>query len=161
MKTKIRLRQARQEDCRRLWLWRNEKEVRNVSFNTKKIPYTAHKEWFARKLASAETRILIGENKSGNPIGQIRLDLMKSGTSEVNILVKKSVRNQGFGKDFLHGACQYSFRRLKLKRILAHIRLDNPRSIALFQKVGFKKKKKVLACGHDALLMEMKRCKPS
>ncbi len=156
LKPRINLRRASLSDCRRLWRWRNEAEVRKFSFNKERIPYGVHKQWFADKLDSPRTQILVGEKESGEPIGQVRFDLSKNGVAKAHILIKKSERNKGFGQSLLRGACNYGFSRLKLKRVWAYAQLKNGRSVRLFKKVGFQKRKKVTVNHQPTVLMELK-----
>ena len=134
---KIDLRRAEPQDCKRIWRWRNEKEVRKVSLHFQKIPFPAHKIWFEKRLESSENRMLIGVNGRKKPFGCVRLDHLRKGTAEIHIFLKKSSRGKGLGRVLLHQACRYGFQRLRLKKIIAHIKPDNPRSLRVFEKVGF------------------------
>ena len=138
MKKKLRLRKAQLSDCRRIWYWRNEKEVRKLSFQHQKIPYAQHQSWFKAKLSDSKSAILIALNPSQEPIGQARLDRLNPRLAEAHIIVRKNFRNQGWGQILLSKTCQYGFRTLKFKKIRAQILSQNSRSLALFQSLGFK-----------------------
>ncbi len=140
MKKKLRLRKVQLSDCRRIWYWRNEKEVRKFSFQHLKIPYAQHQSWFKAKLSDSKSIILIAENASQEPIGQARFDRLNLRLAEVHIIIEKNSRNQGWGQILLSKACQYGFRTLKLKNIKAQILSQNSRSLVLFQNLGFKTK---------------------
>ncbi len=132
----IRLRKAKPQDAVRIWKWRNDPLVRKVSFQTTRIPLSDHKEWFGKKIKDPNTRILIGETSNGQPFGYARIDNL---SAEVHIAVQKAYRGKGLGQQLLKKACQYGFKKMKLKTIYARIKPSNKRSIELFQSIGFKK----------------------
>ena len=72
----LRLREARDNDCRDLWLWRNHPDVRKWTFNTKKITYSHHGRWFIRKLHDKNTQIYLAEIATLGKIVQVRYDIL-------------------------------------------------------------------------------------
>jgi RimJ/RimL family protein N-acetyltransferase len=133
----FRLRKAGPQDCRRLWQWRNEPGVRKASFNSRPIPFSEHCFWYAKILKSPATRLFIGE-AGGQAVGQVRINLLGYHLAEVHIHVKKNLRGRGFGAQLLAAGCRYTFRYLRVKRILAHIRPSNKASLKLFHACGFR-----------------------
>ncbi len=154
---KFRLRKARLSDCERIWRWRNEKEVRHLSFDPRKISYAAHKVWFKERLADPKSRVLIAENNQGRAFGQARIDFSKKGVGEIHIFLTRAYRNKGFGSLLLRQACQHCFRQLKLKKIIARAKMDNHRSLKVFRKVGFRNTKKVRIKGFPTQIMILTR----
>lgn len=153
----IHLRKAEEGDCLCVWRWRNEKEVRQFSSDARRIPYAAHRIWFLKKIAFSETALLIGETGAGDAFGQVRLDERRNGTAELHIMVARKYRNQGLGQRLLEKACHYGFRRMNLKKILAHVLVDNPRSIHLFEKAGFARERVVRRENQSLWLMKKTR----
>ena len=48
----IKLRKASTKDCRLIWKWSNDQEVRTESFASDPIPYQDHCKWFESKITS-------------------------------------------------------------------------------------------------------------
>ncbi|MCW7490401.1 GNAT family N-acetyltransferase [Leptospira meyeri] len=67
------VRPATDDDCKLLFDWANEPEVRNASFHSEKIEWQEHTSWFLQKLNNPNSLILIFE-VDGEPAGQIRFD---------------------------------------------------------------------------------------
>lgn len=151
---KLRLRKAQTTDCVRLWRWRNESEARHSFFSNRKIPYEEHKVWFTKQLTDPKACLLIGENKHKEPVGRICINQFGHRSAEIHILINRKYRNRGFGKLLIRKAVSYVLSRLRLKKIIAHVRLDNPRSIGAFKSAGFTPKSQVTIKKHLALKME-------
>lgn len=92
----LTLRPARYDDCRLLWCWANDPEVRKVSINTEPIPWEQHQDWFKKKIESDTSWIYILEYKE-NPIGQIRFDQVVSGEAEISVSIDSSMRGKSYG----------------------------------------------------------------
>ena len=56
----LRLRPAREDDCRLLWEWANDPETRKASFSSEEILWNDHAAWYAKKLSEKTTMILLG-----------------------------------------------------------------------------------------------------
>ncbi|MCP3929874.1 MAG: GNAT family N-acetyltransferase, partial [Bacteroidetes bacterium] len=94
---KIKLRKVRQFDCKLLWHWANDPEVRQSSFNSDLITFEEHLQWFEIKLKDNQSYIFIAEDEKNTPIGQIRFDL-RNGTATVNYSVQDDYRGFGIGE---------------------------------------------------------------
>ncbi len=55
----VTLRPAGQEDCRRVWLWRNDEETRRASFDSSPIPFETHEPWFRESLRRPDRKIYV------------------------------------------------------------------------------------------------------
>lgn len=93
------LRSAKQEDCKLLYLWRNEKLTRLWSFNKKKISIKKHKEWFEKNLKNKKVIIKIFSYKK-NKCGMVRLNLLKKNYN-LSYLIGKGYRKKSLGKKML------------------------------------------------------------
>jgi UDP-2,4-diacetamido-2,4,6-trideoxy-beta-L-altropyranose hydrolase len=133
----IRLRQIREEDCRLLWEWANDPDVRSVSFETDPIPWDAHVNWFAQKLQDPNCYIFIALDLQDNPIGQVRFD--KQNEKEAIISINISPENQGLGHGFsvLVKALNTIFFQTSIKIVHAFIKINNHASIRTFEKANF------------------------
>jgi LmbE family N-acetylglucosaminyl deacetylase/RimJ/RimL family protein N-acetyltransferase len=132
----IRFRRVKSEDVTTLWRWRNDPVTRRMSFYSKNISLKEFTSWLKKKLAQPDTMILIGQ-LAGRPIGQVRFDFKNRNYAEVNIALDPAFRKKGLGTRMLVGACELMFREEELKRIIAHIKLENLVSVRAFEKAGF------------------------
>ena len=140
MNKKLRLRKARLSACRQIWYWRNEKEVRLLSFNTQKVPYSEHRAWFLKRINDPNSILLIAETPSQKSVGQVRIDRLNPRQGEIHFLIKKALRGQGWGNAMLNQACRYGFEKLNLEHILGQVFIRNKRSVRIFENLGFKVK---------------------
>lgn len=83
---------------------------------------------------------LIISNYNKEPLGIIDLfDFdFKNSRAGIGILIKKSNRNNGHGKEALKLLINYSFKHLKLHQLYCNISENNKASIKLFSGQGFK-----------------------
>ncbi|MBU0477134.1 GNAT family N-acetyltransferase [bacterium] len=137
MKSELTLRDGEKKDCKLLWEWRNEKSVREASFNSKYISYEEHKKWFQKKIKSRKEKISIIESEFGKEIGQVRFDFNSPGAAEVSIIIDKTERGKGYGIQALRLFCEHTFKNYPIKNITAHIKQKNTPSLRIFKKSGF------------------------
>ena len=141
---KITLRALEPEDIELLYQWENNIEIWEVS-NTK-VPFSKYilaqylKE-SAKDIYTLKQLRLIIQNEKQEPVGAVDLfDFepyhLRAG---VGILIhNKNDRKQGYASDSLMALSNYALNILGLKQLYANISADNPASIQLFEKVGFK-----------------------
>jgi RimJ/RimL family protein N-acetyltransferase len=135
----MKLRNAVKEDMIFLFDLRNDISVRKSAFNARKIDLDTHKKWFNRKLIEGNSIILIGEEK-GVKVGQVRFDVeRKMISAELDV---SSQRGKGYGGMLLRRGCRYTFKKLRIRKIVAHIKEKNDTSIKTFIKAEF------MNCGH-------------
>ena len=142
---KITLRALEPEDIELLYQWENNIEIWEVS-NTK-VPFSKYilaqylKE-SAKDIYTLKQLRLIIQNEKQEPVGAVDLfDFepyhLRAG---VGILIhNKNDRKQGYASDSLMALSNYALNILGLKQLYANISADNPASIQLFEKAGFKK----------------------
>jgi RimJ/RimL family protein N-acetyltransferase len=121
-----------------LLAWANDPSTRAASFNPAPIDPATHEAWFARRLSMTDGRIWIGV-VDGRPIGQVRVDRDSNGRGEVSISVAEEERGRGFARKLLLAGMAAAGRELGVTTLVALIRPENTRSLALFRKVGFRK----------------------
>lgn len=132
----IRVREVTTRDCRLLWEWANEPEVRRMSFNTEFIPFEDHKKWFDNKLSDPRCYQYIAEDATSLPIGQVRFDL-KGNEANIGISVASKIRDRGFGTRLLKKALRKLTKHKTIKAVHAYVRAENKSSVRVFEKAGF------------------------
>ena len=135
----LRLRSVAAEDCRLLWEWANDPEVRASSFSASPIPWEDHVRWFQQKLADSGSRIFVAENESGDPIGQIRFDQRQDEDWEVDVSIAREMRGQGLAGELIWGAVERMQRELPKATIHAFVKPSNAASIKAFERAAFRR----------------------
>ncbi len=133
----LTVRRVQHEDCRLLWEWANDPEVRKHSFSNSLIAWKEHVAWFTRKLADRDTIFLIAEAGDGQPAGQVRLELLPQNEAVIHISIAPLHRSFGFGGTLIERVVQEFSSPNNLYVFHAYIRPDNVRSIAVFERSGF------------------------
>jgi RimJ/RimL family protein N-acetyltransferase len=132
---RITLRLAVAGDAEALWRWRNDPVTRRASFDEREVPLEAHARWFEEALGRADRRIYIVE-ADGAAAGMVRLDLA-GGEGAVSINLAAEWRGRGIGAEALRLLAREAFGRLRLARVTALVKADNPGSRAAFERAGF------------------------
>ena len=131
----VALRAARTEDCRRIWLWRNNEETRQASFDSSPIPFERHERWFRESLDRQDRKIYV-ILVDGRPAGVARLDL-DGGQGIVSIHLAPECRGRGVGPAALEALAGLAFGPLALDRLVAAVKPDNLASLVAFETAGF------------------------
>ncbi|MFH0920132.1 MAG: GNAT family N-acetyltransferase [Fibrobacterota bacterium] len=133
----INIRPATMADRDLLFAWVNDPETRANSFNPSPVKYEQHCAWFSKKLQQKEDFLLIAENGENKPVGQMRLDKTKDGGT-VSISVCPESRGKGVGLQMLTALdASVQANRLPYRKILAEIKLENSRSLKMFERAGY------------------------
>jgi UDP-2,4-diacetamido-2,4,6-trideoxy-beta-L-altropyranose hydrolase len=147
----FRLRPVRQEDCKLLWDWANDPEVRACSFSSDFIPLDTHLQWFVKKLHDSNCYIFIALDSQDKPIGQVRFEVSDRDRAEIGISFDTEKRGKGYGSYLIDLAVKELFRRTSIQAVHALIKPHNQVSIRAFEKALFKKLGKVTVKGNPAL----------
>ena len=135
---RLSVRRAEPRDEQLLLGWANDAEVRARSFTPGAISGPAHASWFSRKLGDRNAMILVGEDDSGLPIGQVRFDIDRSaGEAVVDVSVDSAFRGCAMGDDLLRESLRDLRRAEPGVKPVALVRGDNHRSRRLFSRLGF------------------------
>ena len=131
----VTLRPAAAEDCRQIWLWRNEPETRCASFESASIPFETHQAWFHASLGREDRKlyVILAE---GTESGVVRLDV-SGHEAEVSIHLTPEWRFRGVGSAALQALGDLVFGPLGLERLVARVKPDNQASVAAFERAGF------------------------
>ena len=108
---RVTLRPATPEDCRQVWLWRNDEGTRAASFDTSPISFETHERWFHESLRHRDRHVYIH--------------------------LAPGWRGRGVGPRTLAALEDIAFGSLHLTRMEAQVKPGNAASLAAFQKVGF------------------------
>ncbi len=133
---RLELRRATADDCRLLWEWANDPEVRRWSFSSAPIPWERHVEWFAARLSDPNCVIWIA-SEGGAPIGQVRFERAQDGESDISISLDKARRGRGRGADLMNQGAEEYFAASNVHRIRALIKPDNVGSIRALEAATF------------------------
>jgi len=136
MRADMRLRAAKESDCRLVWEWANDPEVRAAAFSSEPIPWEQHKTWFARRMRDPECCILIAENAGGRAVGQFRVDWRSDRDGEIDVSVASQFRGSGYGGVLIDlGATSVLAK--KGERLHAFVKVENQASRRAFEQAGF------------------------
>ena len=131
-------RDARTEDAQLLLQWRNDPEVRSVSFSQDVISLESHRNWLSKRLDDSDTKIWIAQDQSGRAVGQIRFDSRDEGeTGVISIILDPTVRGRGMGPHLIAEACRAFFDSTMGQKIVAQIKPGNIASERAFRRAGF------------------------
>jgi UDP-2,4-diacetamido-2,4,6-trideoxy-beta-L-altropyranose hydrolase len=146
----LRLRVAGQSDCRLLWEWANDPDVRTVSFSTQPIPWERHLQWLNSKLSDPNAVLYLAVDPEGTPIGHVRYQI-DGARAAVSISLAKPWRGRGFGRTILAMATEELFRTTNASVIDAYVKPVNAISFQLFTRAGFKQLANEMVSGQDAI----------
>jgi len=132
---RVTLRPATPEDCRQVWLWRNDEGTRAASFDTSPISFETHERWFHESLRHRDRHVYI-VLVDAQEAGVVRLDVADA-RGIVNIHLALEWRGRGVGPRTLAALEDVAFGSLHLTRMEAEVKAGNAASLAAFQKVGF------------------------
>jgi len=135
----VRLRRVREDDCRLLWEWANDKEVRASAFSSNPIPWEEHVRWFMRKLQDPNCFIFVALDNEDTPLGQVRFDIVRDGEAEIDVSIDKDRRRLGYGALLLSKAVNEVFRLTSISIVHAFIKPNNEASMKAFERTGFKR----------------------
>lgn len=135
----IILRPVKEDDCDLLFKWVNEKEVRQMSFDTTPILYENHKDWFYKSLLSSLSHLFIicADEK---PVGQIRIDIEKN-EGIISYSIDKNYRGHGYGSEVLQKIIgELKKQKIDVCKLTAKVKYCNEASIRAFQKASYNSK---------------------
>ena len=134
----FRVRAATPSDARTVWTWRNNPEVRAVSFQSAPIAWPEHERWYHQRLADPACEILIMTDRLGQDVGQVRLERNGERSEYViSICMAPGMRGRGLGTALIEAVCRRIRARDGRVAIRAIIKPENGASQAAFRKAGF------------------------
>jgi UDP-2,4-diacetamido-2,4,6-trideoxy-beta-L-altropyranose hydrolase len=130
------LRRVLADDCRLLFSWANDPATRSASFRSAELLWEDHQEWFSQRLEDPQTVIYIGEDSSGNALGQSRFQC-QSDRATVSIVVAPEFRGAGWGRELIAFSIRMLAREKFVRHVDAFIKAGNLPSIRMFESAGF------------------------
>jgi UDP-2,4-diacetamido-2,4,6-trideoxy-beta-L-altropyranose hydrolase len=136
MRSGLRLRSAREDDCRLLWDWVNDPQVRAAAFCSDPIPWERHKTWFASKMKDPNCHILIAQDSEGRTVGQFRVDWRSDREGDIDVSVAPACRGTGNGSVLIDLGTNWVFAE-RGERLHAFVKVENHASRRAFEQAGF------------------------
>ena len=134
----ISFREATLDDADQLLAWRNDPEVRSVSFESELMTRDTFKIWLLRKLGDESSRFWIATTRTGQPIGEVHLDFENPQQAVIGLTLDHTRRGKGFGRTIIEMACKLAFEENPLMdSVVARISPGNVASERAFRSVGF------------------------
>ncbi len=133
----INLRFAEERDCRQIYAWRNDPEVRKIAFSSEEILYEKHEEWFRHAVRDPNRTIFIIMNENFEDVGNVRFD-RKNRHALVNIIIGWDYVGRGYGTKALIKSTMIYFYNFDIEYVIAEIRERNIASIKAFERAGYK-----------------------
>lgn len=150
----VRLRHARQEDCRLAFDWANDPTVRAGSFRSAPIEWNEHVAWFGHRVANHDAPFFVATDGFDRPLGQLRLDEAPAGL-RISLSVDPRERRRGVGEKLLRRACRQAFNERSADCLVAAIKPGNDASRRLFERCGFSRVAKPTGFAQDAVWMTL------
>lgn len=148
----LSFREASGGDCDLYFEWVNDPATRKSSFISELIELSTHREWFGRKLADRNCKMLLFLYNE-TPAGQVRFDREEDGV-EIGISVAPQMRGKGIGKAMVMMAVEYIDKEWGKPKLVAYIKEENAASMEIFKKCGFKNMGQVAFKGHNPYCLE-------
>jgi len=133
---KLRLRHVQEEDCRVLWEWINDLEVRASAFSSHPISWEEHIRWITQRLNDPHCVHFIALDDQDMPVGQVRFDVHDE-EAEIDISVDRQRRGRKYGSCLIEIAVEKMFLTSPVKVVHAYVKPQNKASIHAFRKAGF------------------------
>jgi UDP-2,4-diacetamido-2,4,6-trideoxy-beta-L-altropyranose hydrolase len=147
----LRLRLARESDCRLLFEWAQDPAARAASFHSAAIFWDEHVRWFGERLQDRDSVLYIGENAAGVPLGLVRFQI-KGDEAVLSVNVAPGFRGEGWGRELIRFSTRSLVRTHSVRRIKAFVKPDNQASVRLFEASAFRRAGKERVANQDALL---------
>jgi len=132
----VTFRQVREEDCRFVWEWANDPDIRAVSFSTDPINWENHVHWFTENINDDAQSFYILLDSDNEPVGQVRF--AKNGKEAViSVSIGQKFRGKGYGTQGIRFTSEELFRVTEISSIRAYIKPENSKSVRAFTRAGF------------------------
>ncbi len=146
----LRVRPVRVHDCRLLWTWVPDAEVRSAS-SAQLSTFEAYARWFEQKMGDSNCVLLLGVDPDDRPVGQIRFELDAQGEASVEVSVAREAVWSDLGTALIREGIRELRRRRQVAVIHAAVRPDNPPTIRAFEASGFRHVGVTGLLGHPAV----------
>ena len=127
---------ANESHCNLVYEWINDDEVRKNSFNTNKIKYEEHVNWYREKINSDNCKMYLLAD-SNNNIGIVRLE-KKNDEKIISYSISKEYRGKGYGYKILLEFEKELIKLYKKVKVIAYVKKENIASIRIFTSLKYK-----------------------
>jgi len=134
----LELRRAGPEDCKLLWEWANDAQVRMSSFSSSPIPWEQHVQWFGERLSDPRCFLFVGMDGDGAPVGQVRFEVKAEGDAVVHVSVDPVRRGCGYGRLLVSRCLEEVPSAAAVRLVHAYIKPENSTSKRAFESAGFR-----------------------
>ena len=135
----IRKAENTEKDCKLVFALSNDPIVRANSFNTERIEYADHVQWYKKMLNDSDVLFFLVFD-GADFVGQIRFK-RESGQDEeciISLSISEKFRSRGIAKCFLRlGLQELKKSWHKIKEVTAEVKKGNIASSKLFEFAGF------------------------
>ncbi len=136
MATRIVLRGATFEDCRNLYIWRNDEVTRRYSGNGLPISWDTHIQWFSDVIERSNRLLVIGEFDN-RPVGVLRFDF-KGQQATISVYLVPGNQGNGLGTALIEAGTHYLAQHTpEIAEIIARVSVHNRASIGAFEGAGY------------------------
>jgi UDP-2,4-diacetamido-2,4,6-trideoxy-beta-L-altropyranose hydrolase len=153
---RLQIRKVREDDCKQLWEWANDPDVRAVSFSSESISWEQHIEWFRSRLNNPAYVLHIATNGAEIPLGQIRYDL-DGDQAVISMSLDREVRGKGYGSPLIWLSSQELFDTTAITTVHAYVKQANEISVRAFEKAGYQNVGMTTVEGHEAVQLVLSR----
>ncbi|AGX44911.1 GNAT family N-acetyltransferase [Clostridium saccharobutylicum] len=134
----IELKQASKKDCDLLFIWANDIQVRENSFNSEKIMYEDHLNWFNNKISCDECVIFILYFDE-IPIGQVRVDI-ENENGLISYSIDRNYRGKGLSIAML-SKLEIEINKSEncIRKLVGRVKFTNIASQKVFENLKYRK----------------------
>jgi RimJ/RimL family protein N-acetyltransferase len=146
----ITLRPVTDKDCKMVWFWANDPQVRAFSFSKDDISYDTHIRWFEMKLNDPNCAFFIADKTNHQSVGLVRYDLTGEDAT-ISVIVSKNFKGQGYGSHIIKNGSERIFKTRQVAKIHAYMLPQNYASVKAFKKANFKFMENTIVKGQPAI----------
>ena len=135
----LNFRNAELDDAPQLLAWRNDPEVRSVSFHSKVMDKQSYYLWLEEQIARADRSLWLVESHRGEAIGTVDVEMQNDRQAVIELTLDHTRRGKGLGRAVIQKVCEMTFaENPQLDSVIARICPGNIASERAFCSVGFK-----------------------
>lgn len=135
------LRPIKMSDAERYARWLSDPEVHQFLARRQKMTVQEEKKFLRRLMKNKSEHVFAIDTKKGVHIGSVGLKFTEQDKrAELGIVIgDKEYWGRGCGTDAMKTILRYGFGKLKLHKIELGVMSYNPRAIAVYEKLGFRR----------------------
>jgi len=145
------------EDVKIYFDWANDIDVREQSFESKKIDFVSHTKWFNSKINDKSCFMLIFQNENNENVGQLRIQEYDLENAIIGVSIDTPFRGNGFAKEMLVNGCKSYFNHKSDVMIHAYIKKKNISSKFAFENARFQFLEIIDFEGHETYHYSLKK----